>query len=253
MLIQSLRNLAACASALGVLGFGAWLGGAFAPAAHAARGWGPPAIPVQPAYPGRGGAGGIALGDGLSVGGQPMQLSIFFTPDPPSRVVAWYAEALHKKGLVPVARAEAQVAHVSVFDPEDGLQRSVTALPQPGGETMVLVGVNDPRRPPRLLTGARRAPFPVPEEHRAFLSYDSEDAGARAQSAQFVTSLATGAVLDWYRKELGSLGFVEERSDAARSLATFRRGAASIAVAVQQLAAEAGAVVFVNRVEGGAR
>jgi hypothetical protein len=253
MLVRSLRTAFAGAAAACVLAFGSWLGGAFAPGAQAARGPGPRATDGYPGYPGRGGAGEIALGDGLSVNGQPMQLSLFFTADPPAKVVAWYGAMLTRKGLVPVARAEAQVAHVSVFDPEDGLQRSVTALPQPGGETMVMVSVTNPRKPPRLLTGARKAAFPVPEEHRAFLSYDSEDAGTRAQSAHFLTALSAAAVLAWYRKELLALGFAEQASDATKGLSTFRRGPVSMAVAVQALDAEKGAVVFVNRVDGGAR
>jgi hypothetical protein len=253
MLVRSFRIATACAASGCVLVSGAWLGGALAPAARAARGPAPRATDGQPAYPARGGAGEIALGDGLAVNGQPMQLSLFFTADPPAKVVAWYGATLTAKGLVPIARADAQVAHVSVFDPDDGLQRSVTALPQASGETMVLVSVTNPRKPPRILTGARRAAFPVPEEHRAFLSYDSEDAGTRAQSAHFLTALPAAAVLDWYRKELLALGFAEQASDSTRGLSTFRRGPVAIAVAVQALDAEKGAVVFVNRVEGGAR
>lgn len=252
MLVRLLRTLAACAATVCVLAFGAWLGGALAPAAHAARAARPRATEGQPRYPGGGGQRGeIALGDGLSVNGQPMQLSLFFTSDPPAQVAAWYSEAIRKKGLLPIARSEAQVAHLSVFDPDDGLQRSVTALAQPGGETMVLLSAADPRRPPRLLTGAAKAAFPVPEEHRAFLSYDAEDAGTRSQNAQFVTALPAGAVLAWYRTQLLALGFTAQEEAGSQSLSSFRRGAVSIAIAAQALDAEKGAVVFVNRIEGG--
>ena len=252
MLKRILHLLLATSGTLCVLCAGAWLGGAFSGAeARVAR---PPrATDGLATYPDRGlgpTAGEVPVGDALSVNGQPMQLSLFFTSDPPDQVIAWYSDALTKKGLIPIAHSEDQVGHVSVFDPDDGLQRFVTALPQGDGQTLVLVGLTNPRKPPHLLTGAKTAPFPVPEQQRGYLSYASDDAGQRAQNAQFVTTLSAPAVLAFYRKELAAGGYTELTADATPAMTLFRKGAVSLSVAVQALDEKGGAAVFVSRLEG---
>src|SRR3954468_4349770 len=130
-----MKALRAILGALGgalVLALGVWAGGAFS-AAHAGPG-APPRLPAGAEYPRRPDAGEIRIGDSLVVNGQPMQLSVFYTADPAARVVEFYASSFREKGLVPIAKTEGQLGHVSVFDPEDGLQRFITALPGPGGQ-----------------------------------------------------------------------------------------------------------------------
>lgn len=255
LLKATLASTAACLVLLG----GAHLGGATgafstaqAKGTQKARGKERPAptahAPV--AEPDEGPAPEIPLGDSLDVSGQPMQLSLFVTEDPIEKVVGFYSDAFQKRGLLPIAHSEGQLGHVSVFDPHDGLQRFITALPQQG-QTLVMVGRTNPRKPPRLLRGAKSAPFPVPEEHRAFLGYASEDGGARAQSGQYVTRLSVAALHDYYRAELSAVGFAE-RGDSADGLWLFSKGELSISVAAQALEDRSGAAVFVNRIEGGA-
>lgn len=246
------RLLVSLLGALGVLCAGAWAGGAFAPSARAGTGRMPRATDDQ-AYPRASEAGEIAVGDALVVNGQPMQLSLFYTSDAPARVAGFYAEAFVKRGLLPIAAADGQVAHVSVFDPQDGLQRFINAVPQPDGQTLVMVGVTNPRHPARLLRGGEHAPFPVPIEHRAFLGYESNDAGAQAKSGQFVSSLSAGAVIAYYRQQLGAQGWLEKSGEASDGMTIFGRGSSTFSVAVQALGDKEGCAVFVNQLEGGAR
>jgi len=254
MCTRVLQFLIACASTLALFAAGAWLGGASASAAPSSGAAGRrDGIAASAGLAVRGAERELSLGEALSVNGQPMQLSIFFTGDPPAKVIAWYSEALVKKGLVPFAHVEAQVGHVSVFDPDQGVQRFATALPQGDGETLVMVGAADPRKPPRLLAGARSAPFPVPGEQRGFFAYASDDAGIRSHNAQFVAALDPGSVLAFYRKALASDGFAEVAGESGEAMALFRKGSVSLSVAVQSLGEEGGAAVFVSRLEGGPR
>ena len=271
-LSTTFRLAAGLAAAAAVLAVGAWAGGALQPV-RAAGGRPSPATAQQArAYPNRlatspAGPGGarapqdpeageapaeIPLGDSLVVNGQPMQISLFTTRDGPEQVIGFYAAAFEKRGLHAIATADAHLGHVSVFDPEDGMQRFISALPQADGETLVMVGITNPRRPPKLLRGAQGAPFPVPEENRGFLGYSSDDHGARAQSGQFVSKLTLEELKAWYRKELAAQGFAEA-ADSSDSLLLFARPGVSLSVAVQQLDAKAGVAVFVNRLEGGAQ
>ena len=250
--MKALRAFFAAAAALAVLALGAWGGGAFS-AARAQAG-APARAHVAEDYPDRAEGGEIRIGDSLVVNGQPMQLSIFYTSDPAARVVEFYAASFREKGLVPIARSEGQLGHVSVLDPSDGLQRFITAVPAPGGQTMVMTGAVDPRKAPQLVTAARRAPFPVPEEHRAYLGYSSDDAGARADAGQFVTALNPQQIRDYYRRELLARGFDERKRESTPGLLQFaKRGGEAVTVAVQALGDRTGAAVFVNQTRGDGR
>jgi len=249
--MRALRAALAVVFALGSLAIGVSAGGAF-PRAEAEPG--PHArLRVASEYP-RGAGGEIRIGDSLVVNGQPMQLSVFYTADPPARVIEFYAASFRQSGLAPMARTEGQLGHVSVLDPRDGLQRFITALPGPGGQTLVMTGAVDPRRAPQLLTAARRAPFPVPPEHRAFLGYSSDDAGAKADAGQFVTALGTEEVREYYRRELALRGFEERKRESTPAMLQFsKNGGEAVSVAVQALSTERGAAVFVNQTRGDLR
>jgi len=85
--INGLCAALAVVFALGSLAIGVSAGGAF-PRAEAEPG--PPArLRVASEYP-RGAGGEIRIGDSLVVNGQPMQLSVFYTADPPARVIEFY-------------------------------------------------------------------------------------------------------------------------------------------------------------------
>jgi hypothetical protein len=191
------------------------------------------------------------VGDALEVSGQPMQLSIFYTADAPNDVALFYARAFEARGVLPIISSEAGFAHVSGFDRKDGLQHFITAMPQPSGQTLVMLGVTNPRRPPRLTRGAQDAGFPVPEESRAYLGYRSSDASGEAESAQFVSSLSPSDVLAFYRRELGSR-WAERAGAGSAALGVFARGGEVLSVAVQALGDKGGAAVFVNHTGGSA-
>jgi hypothetical protein len=236
----AVRLALALALATATLGLGASIGGAFAGSARAA-------------VPGRADvrvAGEVAVGDALEVAGQPMQLSVFYTGDPPSRVVAFYADAFRARGLLPVVSQSP--AHVAVFDAADGLQRFVTAFAQPDGQTMVLTGTVDPQRPAEWLPSASRASLPIPPEHRAFFGFRSRDGQARAESAQFSSALSIGEVAGFYRQAFGREGYLED-GRGGEGLLLFRRSGASVTVALQKLATGAGSAVFLTRIDGDAR
>lgn len=238
--------LALCGGGL-VLAAGAAAGGAF-PAAHAAAGR-PARVGEEQRYDRESEGGEIGVGDALCVNGQPMQLSIFFTSDAAERVVRFYAEAFRARGLTPVVSA----VHVSAFDPRDGWQRFITAVPQPDRQTLVMIGAINPRRPPQLLDAAAAAGFPVPPENRGFLGYRSEDAGSSAETAQFVSALPRAEVAAFYRRALGAQGWTERAHEASDDLFTFARGGELLSVATQSLDATKGAAVFVTRTAGGPR
>lgn len=247
MIGRALRLVFALCAALAVLAAGAFAGGAFSPARAAAGR--PVRAFEEERYDKDPEAGEIAVGDALSVNGQPMRLSIFFTSDPPSRVVSFYAGAFRSRGLLPILTG----VHVSAFDPRDGWQRFITAVPRPDGQTMVMVGATNPRRPPRLLKAPEAAGFPVPEESRGFLAYRSEDAGSAAETAQFVTSLPVEGVSAFYRRELAARGWSERAQEAADHLLSFAKGGEILSVALQALDEKGGAGVFVTRTAGGPR
>ena len=248
MLARLTRALVAVLGSALVLGFGAWAGGAF-PRAEAAPGRTSRATDGQ-GYPG-GREGEIPIGDALVVNGQPMQLSLFVTEDPPQRVIEYYRAAFEKRGLIPIAHAEESLGHVSVFDPEDGFQRFITAVPQPDGQTMVLVGITNPRKAPRFTRAAASMPFPVPAEQRGFLGYEAKDGATRSHNGQFASPLTAPASLAFYRKALAAQGYVENVRESSESVAVFGKPGVTITVAAQALDDKRGSMVFVSRIEGG--
>lgn len=219
-----MRVLFGLAAAALVIGAGGAAGGAFATTREG---------PAQ-----------IRVADALEVNGQPMKLSLFSTPDPAPQVIAFYTTAFLKRGLLPVTFA----GHVSVFDPKDGMQRFVTAIAQPNGETLVLIGSTNPRKPPLLLRSAKAAKVPVPDDARAFLGYSSDDDGVHAESAQFVTSQAPEQLASFYRRTMLADGF-RERAESAVSFLQFDKGGESFSAGIQALDDKGGAAVFVQRLE----
>ena len=246
--MKALRLIGFLAAACAVLLFGAWAGGALRPAQ--AQGGRPSRATDELGYERHSEVGEIAVGDSLEVNGQPMQLSIFYTSDAPQLVVQFYADAFAARGVLPVISADPQLAHVAGFDTRDGLQRFISALPQPDGQTLVLVGVTNPRRPPRFTRGAEEAGIPLPKENRAYLGYRSSDEGAQAESGQYVSALGAAQVLAWYRRELPARGWAERTQDSTPALALFTKAGSILSVAVQTLG-EKGSAVFVNQTAGG--
>lgn len=251
MIARALQLFCSLAGAALVLLLGAWAGGAFAPAR--AAGGKPSRATDALAYAARAVDSQIEVGDALEANGQPLQLSVFYTSDPPAEVASFYAQAFQARHLVPIASAEARVAHVSAFDPDDGLQRFINAVAQPNGQTLVMVGVTNPRKQPRLLDGAASASFPVPAESHAFLGYRSQDGGARAESAQFVSAQTPAELAAFYRKELLAQGWAERRGDSTESMLLFEKDGETLSVALQALDEKKGAAVFVNRLHEAAR
>ena len=246
MIARCARVALSFSGAVGVLVAGASMDGAVhdarANAGARAR------MDIADASPRRATPGEIRIGDALAVNGQPMQLSAFTTADRPEQVVEFYAEAFRRRGLIPIAAAQEQVGHVSVFDPADGLQRFVTVIPERSGQSLVLLGSTDPRGF-AVLRSTSAPSYPVPEQRRAFVGYESEDGQVRGQSGQFVSTLSPAEVARFYRAQLARRGFVE-RPESAPGLLAFVNGREQISVAMQSLEEERGAAVFVTRLEG---
>lgn len=234
--------------ACAVLLAGAWAGGAFAPAL--AQSAGPRRVGMPDASPAQRESAEIPVGDALAVNGQPLQLSVSYTSDRPFQVAEFYAAVFRSRGLFPIATGDARLGHASVFDPADGLQRSVTALAEPSGLTLVLLAVVDPRRLAFVPAREPDAPYPIPDDHRAFLGYRSQDGQARAHSGQFVTRMAPPQVAAFYRQTLWTQGYAERIGDSFAGLLMFEKVGSVVSVAVQALQEEAGAAVFVTQREG---
>jgi hypothetical protein len=240
MPMKALRLLAAFSLAATALLAGARAGGARAHHRVAATAPG--------TYPGAGDA--IPVGEGVEVAGQPMRLSLFSTADAPARVAQFYADAFRARGLTPILAVDSGPAHVAVFDPADSVQRFVTAVPQPGGGTLVMSGSMDARRPPRFDGDAERASFPVPVEHRSYLAFRSVDLGSSAESAQFVTPLSAPEVAAFYRSTLVANGYSEAGDSPGEGMVNFVKGGLTISVATRSRGETSGTAVFVTRSEG---
>src|SRR3954470_6284060 len=109
--MKTLRAICGAVAGLAVLAIGAWAGGAV-PVAQAGPG-APARAHVAQEYPRQDQSGLIRIGDGLVVSGQPMQLSVFYTGDAPASVADFYAASFRENGLVPIAKSQGQLAHVS--------------------------------------------------------------------------------------------------------------------------------------------
>ena len=249
MTMRLLRTVIAVLATAAVLLTGAWAGGSCAPP-RAQAGGRPPRASSTAGFPEARQTTHIPVGDALVVNRHPMQLSVFYTSDSPDLVIAFYAAAFRARGLLPIAVADRHLAHVSVLDPDDGLQRGVTALFERSGYTLVLLAVSDPQGVTRLLKPDPEAPYPVPAEHRAFLGYSSEDGGARAHSGQFVTSLAPPQLAQYYRERLGAQGYAEGIEHPGQGILVFTRSSSTVSIALQALEEGGGSAVFVNHVEG---
>ena len=86
----------------------------------------------------------------------------------------------------------------------------------------------------------KAAGFPVPPENRGFLGYTSEDMGNRAETGQFMSSLAPAGVAEFYRRELATKGWTERKQEATQDLITFSRGSEILSVAMQALDEKSG-------------
>jgi len=192
----------------------------------------------------------IRVGDSLQVAGQPMRLSIFYTDDPPERVIRFYAEAFRARGLLPVVAADEGLGHLAAFDPAVHLQRFVNAVPQPGRQTLVMAGAIDRRKPAAMVHAPCPGSLPLPDEHRAYLGFQSSDGPLRAESAQFVSSLRPDAIAAFYRATLGRSGYRETTETPGGSLLTFTASSSTLSIALQTLDDGAGAAVFLTRTEG---
>jgi hypothetical protein len=239
--VIALRLALALVVAAATLLLGASAGGAFAGSAHQG----------VPAGAPNGVEGEVPVGDALEVSGQPMRLSIFYTADVPSRVVRFYADAFRARGLIPVLSA-AGPAHVSAFDPADGLQRFVSALAQPDGQTLVMTGCVNPSRPAQLLHGGAGSSLPLPSGHRGFAGFRSRDGEALGESARFLSALSVPELAAFYRQALARDGYGES-AGAGDGLLLFQKRGASVSVALQKLSPGAGAAVFVTRIGGDPR
>ena len=244
--MRLLRTAIAALATATVLLVGAWAGGSCSPAraqSASGRATGPDL------YSGERESAPIHVAERLVVQGQQMDLSVFYTADRPEAVVSFYADAIRQRGLLPIATADERGGHVSVFDPADGLQRSVTAVRERTGQTLVLLGVTDPRNAARLVTRAPQAPYPLPEDHRAFLGYGSDDGGVHAHTGQFLTRLGTAEVADFYRARFGALGYAERTDESGEGLLVFAKARSLVSVARQSLGKERGSAVFVSQSE----
>ena len=246
--MRLVRTAIAILATAAVLLTGAWAGGSCAPAR--AQPGGRLRAPTAAGLPEARGTIPVAVGDALAVNGHPIQLSVFYTGDAPDQVVAFYAETFRARGLLPIAAADRHLAHVSVLDPNDGLQRGVTALSERPGRTLVVLAVLHPGGVARMLVPAPEAPYPIPVEHRAFLGFSSEDGSARAHSGQFVSSLAPPQLARFYRERLGAQGYGERTEHPGDGLLVFARRSSTVSIALQALDDHGGSAVFVNHVEG---
>lgn len=192
------------------------------------------------------GGGEVPLGDGLEIWGQPVQLSLFWTPDETDTVTTSYLDAWESAGLVTSEKRMGNVSIVSALDESTGLMRSVTVLEHESGERLVLPGITDIRSmPDPTPTGA---PVPVPDNAKAYMAHVADDVVALTYSGSFIVPMAPSRIVRFYEVELGKAGYVPSprMSAGARSdVAEWTRGPESITVAASALEKQDAASSFV--------
>jgi len=133
--------------------------------------------------------------------------------------------------------------------------KSVQARPLLGNAAAIAAATTAVRlrKAPRFTRAAAKMPFPVPDEQRGFLGYEAVDGAVRSQNGQFACSLSAPAVLAWNRQALAAQGYEHNARESSEALGVFVKPGSSVTVAVQALEEKKGAMVFVNRIEGGDR
>lgn len=175
-------------------------------------------------------AGEIALGDGMELFGRPSQLSLFWTTDSTEQVIQSYASAWRAAGLEPEVRDLGRASTVFSVEKSTGLMRSVSVF-EAGEERLVVPGLSDVRGTPDF--SARRAPVPVPENARGYFAQTTDDITAISYSANYLVPLAPRRAVDFYRVELGKLGYEESPGFAPQGSASgaqFERGPETVMV-----------------------
>lgn len=247
MSMNSLKSHAAGALvAIGVLVAGLAVG---RPEAGADQTGNAPRLGPPPAL---GNHGEIPLGDGLTLWGNPAQLSLFWTTDSPEQVVRTYFESWQSAGFEPMVNELGNISSVWFVEPATGLMRSVTVMSQ-GDDTLVLPGVSDARQLPDPT--ARNAPFPVPENATGYLAHAADDTHSISYTASFGVALSPSRALDFYKLELGNLGyeFVDSLSRTGEAMhGEFRRGPESVTVVASKVSQDEdrSSFVFVTHVRG---
>lgn len=213
------RALAVCVAA-GLAAAGLALGGAFRsaeadPRAQGQRSRRPDADHYGDRAPSK-------IGDEITVGGRPLDVSVFNTADPAGEVIAFYQKAWSEEGLrVAVLMSEdGNQGTVTTID-KQGWQRSVSAVTQ-NGTTLVLPAVTDGRKPPRIGGRAEAARLPVLKDHQSFLDFTSRDGDKKSYSMQYTTALSPDDAAAFYGAEMAKEGL-----GAGSSLPAAALGAAS--------------------------
>ncbi len=218
-------NLLGAGVAAATLGVGLVVGG---PEAMA----GGPAHPVTIAAPAAtGGADEVGLGQSMELFGRPARLSMFWTTDDADEVIRHYADAWKDSPIPPTIKHLDKVSSISVVDAESGLMRTVTVTDQ-GDQRVVVPSVMDVRAFPDV--SARHAPVPIPDDAKGYLAQVTDDAKSVSYHASFVVALPPERALEFYKVELGKLGYTVgapmTKSAAKLSSLTFSRGPEAVSV-----------------------
>jgi hypothetical protein len=216
-----LTELAAVVASVLVVGLGFVLG---APdAAAGAAGAGPRSLGV-PDRDGRS-QGEVPLGESVEIFGRPARLSTFWTADSVDEVVRTYSDAWEKAGLNPLVKRLDRVTMVTSVDPDTGLMRSATIMDS-GEDRLVIPSVTDVQGTPKL--DPSESPVPIPENAKAFMSQVADDVTALSYTANFLVPLVPARAVEFYKVELGSLGYAVEKNSEKGTregrMVEFRRG-----------------------------
>lgn len=165
-----------------------------------------------PAYPGAKGA--APLGEGLELNGMPLRMATFVTDDPPDVVRDFYADAFAAEGLeVQSSSVAGPGAAVIAWDPERGVQRSVSILAQ-GGETLVFpalvpLAASKPARP-------RPLP-PLPEDAHLVSDLVARDGGDESRTVSVVTPHGQPEAVQSLGTRLTDAGWRWDPAEATRA------------------------------------
>lgn len=216
-----LTELGALAAAGSIVGLGLVLGAPEAEAGATGTATRALGLPARAANE----TGEVPMGDGMELFGRPTRLTTFWTADPVSEIVRTYSEAWQAAGLNPLVKQLDRVTSVASIDPDTGFMRTVTIMDS-GDERLVMPSMTDVREVPQLEPAD--APVPIPETARAYMSQVTDDVSSVAYSANYVVPLVPARAVEFYKVELGALGYEVEKNSAKGTregrMIEFRRG-----------------------------
>jgi len=159
--------------------------------------------PDLPSYPG---VYETAVGRGLRINGQSVDMHQFFTSDAPEKVASYYEDLFSSLSQDFVSSYQLGNARYVGFVTDDARFLQVMILADDEGSLVVPNIADGPLRPGREV---KELDVPIPDDATNLSTYHSEDGGKIATAVQFTTELDMLRLAEFYRSRLPKLGYTQ--------------------------------------------